>query len=543
MPIFKIRTPSRALPAVALLGFALAAHGAPDADTPAATSLAMDLQEYRVVGNSTLPRLAIEQAVYPFLGPGKTVADVEKARTALEQAYHDAGYMTVYVSVPQQKVEHGLVTLKVTEGKVERTRVVNAQYTLPSRIRADVPSTAEGQVPNFNDLQQDMATVNRAPGLHVTPSLASGLLPGTTDIELKVKDAPPLSGWLDYNNAHSANTSPTQLAGGFTYSNLFQRAQSFSLQYQTAPENPQESRAVSGSYLIPMDGYSRYLSLYAVHSRSNVTSASVNVGDQVLFGNNDIVGARYIMPLRPRNGVTQQVTLGLDYKDSKQVANGIDTPLQYWTLDANYGLGLQQGSATCQYGAGAVLGLRGAGSNDTAFAQRRYLTSNSFAVLKLNNQCQQKLPAKWSLQTSIEGQLASEALINNEQFTAGGVGSVRGYLQSEAAGDQGVRASLELHAPAWAPSSWPMLKNLDSYLFFDAAYLRVKDALPAETATYTLDSVGLGFTLKATHGLTLNLNLANPLKDGPLNDLSTSPPRSFTQAHKLRVHFDTRLDF
>ena len=43
-----------------------------------------DVTEYDVAGNTVLPRLAIEQAVTPYLGPGKTIAEVDKARAALE---------------------------------------------------------------------------------------------------------------------------------------------------------------------------------------------------------------------------------------------------------------------------------------------------------------------------------------------------------------------------------------------------------------------------------------------------------------------------
>ena len=509
----------------------------------AAAAPKLDLLEFRVEGNTVLPRLAIEETVYPFLGPGRSVADVEKARAALEQAYHDAGYLTVYVSVPEQKVENGVVELKVTEGVIERTRVTGAQYTLPSRIRSEAPSTAEGAVPNFNDMQRELAAVSRAPGVRVTPTLEPGRRPGTTVLELKVSDTPPVSAWLDYNNAHSANTSDTRLAGGISYSNLFQRAQTLSLQYQTSPGNPAEGSAVSASYVVPLADYQRYLSVYAVHSSSDVTSAAVNVGDQVLFGNNDIVGARYIMPLRPRADMTHQLTLGLDYKNSRQEANGISTPLRYWTLDANYGMGFNDAGGNWQLGAGAVLGLRGPGTGEVSFGNRRYLAHNSFAVLKLNARRLQKLPAGWSLMGSADAQLADQALINNEQFSAGGVGSVRGYLQSEAAGDQGIRASLELRAPAWTPSQWPLLKSVQPYAFYDAATLRVNDALPAEIASYTLDSIGLGLDLRAGRAFSLSLSLAQALTDGPKNDLSTSPPKPFTRAHDVRVHFDTRLDF
>src|SRR5687768_9177557 len=74
-----------------------------------------DVFEYRVEGTTLLPVTIVEQAVYPHLGENKTLEDVEKARDALERAYHDEGYLTVLVTIPQQKVDNAIVRLQVTE--------------------------------------------------------------------------------------------------------------------------------------------------------------------------------------------------------------------------------------------------------------------------------------------------------------------------------------------------------------------------------------------------------------------------------------------
>ena len=62
------------------------------------------IREYRVRGATRLPKEEIEEAVYPFLGPGRTPGDVEDARAALEKAYKDKGYQTVVVQVPPNPV-------------------------------------------------------------------------------------------------------------------------------------------------------------------------------------------------------------------------------------------------------------------------------------------------------------------------------------------------------------------------------------------------------------------------------------------------------
>jgi hypothetical protein len=57
--------------------------------------------------------------------------------------------------------------------------------------------------------------------------------------------------------------------------------------------------------------------------------------------------------------------------------------------------------------------------------------------------------ANWTLSLRIDGQIASEPLISNEQFGAGGVNSVRGYREGEVFGDDGWHASLEQKTPAY----------------------------------------------------------------------------------------------
>ena len=88
-----------------LLAFPLIAHGAEDAQ--------FNVWEFRVLGNTVLPNIDIERVVYPFLGEAKSLNDVEAARKMLETVYHDRGYGTVFVDIPEQDVGAGIVRLKV----------------------------------------------------------------------------------------------------------------------------------------------------------------------------------------------------------------------------------------------------------------------------------------------------------------------------------------------------------------------------------------------------------------------------------------------
>ncbi len=166
-----------------------------------------DVWEFQVEGATLIPRIRIEKAVYPFLGPQKTIEAVERARTALQNAYRDAGFATVVVDIPEQQVSEGVVRLRVTESKVGTVRVTGSRYYSQGRILAQVPSVAPGMTPNFAAFQSDLQSVNRFPGSRVTPILKPGRESGTTDVELNVEDKNPLSGSLELNKHHSPNPS------------------------------------------------------------------------------------------------------------------------------------------------------------------------------------------------------------------------------------------------------------------------------------------------------------------------------------------------
>ena len=129
---------------LALWGWLLVTAGAQpafadEAENAAAQRL-VDVNEYFVRGNTVLDARAIEEAVYPFLGPQKALSDIEGARDALQKAYQERGYQSVFVELPEQAVADGIVYLQVSETKVGRVRVVGAKHYSPLDIRDNVPA-------------------------------------------------------------------------------------------------------------------------------------------------------------------------------------------------------------------------------------------------------------------------------------------------------------------------------------------------------------------------------------------------------------------
>lgn len=110
-------------------------------------------------GNTVLDAAAIEEAVYPFLGPQKTLDDIEGARDALQKIYQARGYQSVFVELPEQKVDDGIVYLQVSETKVGRVRG-GCQALLAGKFAMKYRGQG-GAVPDFTTVQTQLAGLNR----------------------------------------------------------------------------------------------------------------------------------------------------------------------------------------------------------------------------------------------------------------------------------------------------------------------------------------------------------------------------------------------
>jgi hemolysin activation/secretion protein len=472
-----------------------------------------DILEYVIDGNALLSALQVERAVYPFLGPGGSIERVEKARAALEKAYHDAGYLTVLVDIPEQRVRDGVVRLKVTEGRVERVRVRGARYYSQGEIRERVPALGESGAPFFPEVQSQIAQLNRGADRRVTPVLKPGTGPGTVEVELNVEDKLPLHGGVELNNRYSANTAPLRLSGMLRYDNLWQKEHSITLIAQTAPEETKEVQVLSASYLMPGFGTGDLFALYAVDSRSDVAA----IGTVGVIGRGRIFGARAFFPLAASGAYFHTFSLGIDYKDFDenvrlQGADSVSTPISYAPLTAQYSATRQDTAGVTQFNLGVYVGVRGLlGSTEEEFANKRFKAHANYAYLRGDVQRTQNLPARWSLVARLDAQLTDQPLVSNEQFFAGGYDSVRGYLEAEQLGDHGVRGSLEVRTPSF-DTGYESVQHLYALGFLEGAELRIREPLPGQTSRFALYSAGLGLRLRMRRGLSGYLDVAWPFE-------------------------------
>lgn len=469
------------------------------------------IKEYRVVGSRTLPRADVETAVYSWLGPGRTAADVEGARAALEKAYHNKGFQTVTVSIPQQRPTRGIIVLKVTEAPVGRLRVNGSRYYDIEAIKKRAPSLAEGNIPNFNAVQREIVALNQTADLRVTPTVKPGVIPGTVDIELTVKDTLPLHGSVELNNRYSPNTTPLRLNIDLRYSNLWQLGHTVGFGFQVAPERVSDALVYSAFYIAPVPGLD-WLNLMAQAIRQN--SDVSTLGGSAVAGNGEIYGGRFLISLPGKEGFFHTLSAGADYKHFDQdlsLGNDfITSPITYYPISLTYNAVLAGKGSETALTAGVVFSFIGMGSDEFEFQNRRYNADPNFFYFRGNLAHQHDLPFGFQLFGQLQGQATGQPLVDSEQFSLGGLTTVRGYLESVVLGDSAIATTVELRTPSvlgWLPDG----NEARGFVFFDAGTAWINDPLPEQVTQLSLWSVGFGGTIKLLNHFNSSLVLGFPM--------------------------------
>jgi len=471
------------------------------------------IQQYRVEGGGhLLPKVDVEAAVYPYLGPYRTTGDVEQARGALEQAYRDKGYQTVTVQIPPQKLKGGIVTLEVMQGEVARLRVHGSRYFSIDQIKREAPSLQEGQSPNFSQVTHDLLVLNELPDRRITPTVRPGATPGTVDVDLNVKDTVPVHGSLEINNRYSADTTPLRINGTVSYDNLWQLEHSLSFSFQVSPEDPNQVKVFSGYYLARIPDMSWLsLMLQGTDQNSNVNT----LGGIGVAGKGDVLGLRAIISLPTMKDFYHSVSLGFDYKHFTQdeLIAGVDalTPITYYPFSAAYsGTWYGKGYET-DLNASVNLAVDQLGSSTAQFDVNRHGAGGNFMYFRGDLSHTHDLPEGFQLFVKAQGQAADQPLVNSEQFSGGGVGTVRGYLESEELGDNGILGSAELRSPSLSGLLGKSVDEWRFYLFGEGGILTIDDPLPEQQDKFKLASVGAGTRFKMVNHLNGSFDAGLPL--------------------------------
>ncbi len=139
-----------------------------------------EVEKYLVNGNTILPSAAIGQAITNIDGAfGTNVGfdGIETVVAELGKAYHERGYVTVAVNVPQQKLTNATVKLQVLEGRLADIKVAGNRYFSSNNVMRALPSLHTNMVLNGPIFNAELNRANANQDRQIYPVISPG--PGT----------------------------------------------------------------------------------------------------------------------------------------------------------------------------------------------------------------------------------------------------------------------------------------------------------------------------------------------------------------------------
>ena len=244
-----------------------------------------EVRRYEIVGNSLLSQATLEGIFTNAIGPAVNLDQIRKVLSGLQLAYRERGYATVAVSLPQQQLTNATVRVKVTEGILTDITVTGNRYFSSNNVMRSLPSLRTNVVLNSQIFQQELDLANANRDRQIYPVIEPGEEPGTTALNLKVKDRLPLHGKFELNNYSTPGTPDLRMNLNAQYNNLWQLEHQVGLQYGFSP---QELKQPPPDFFLDYPLIANYSAFYRLPLGSPQSVEEQVNANSVSFGYNEV---------------------------------------------------------------------------------------------------------------------------------------------------------------------------------------------------------------------------------------------------------------
>jgi hemolysin activation/secretion protein len=487
---------------------------------------------------------------------GRTInGDRAKELAANYQAkLYEAGYVFATVA-PEWPLKNGTLTLVVDQGRFGETRIYQrgadgkkayqGRYFSEKNIRNRLKSLKQGEAFNYADLYTSVYRINAHPDLAADVDLKpreekkGDYTRRVVDMDFEVEDSLPLHGSLEFGNNGTDVTDEWGASLTLQYLNVSGVDDVITLNIPVSIDL-ESIRSVSLGYYRPVDWrQGGSVALFGGYSELQSESIVDEIG---LEGEGWFVGTQGSYNFIDNQDYTLAGSLGISHsvvKDNLVLEdvpeNDREVSLTPVLLLATYVAntpdrldGLTMGTLGLTVHSSSFPGA----SDDEEFELQRENAKADYLVVRAAASRVQPVFAEpdaaegqsWTLFTKIDGQVATEPLIPSEQKGLGGYDTVRGYIEREFLGDDGVNGTVELRTPLHSSSMFPRwfkkynekdpaFETVQGVLFLDAGYLSLKDSLAGEEEDYNLASVGLGFRVALGDNAQFRADWGFPLEE------------------------------
>ena len=472
-----------------------------------------------VIGATLLSEREIRGVVSSYENKELSLKEMQKVADLITDTYHEKGYITSHAYIPIQKIEQGILEIRVIEGNTGEIEIKGNRYFKTSLLRKKI-TLKKGEPFNINILRKNLSTINEHPDRNVRAVLQPGKKPGTTDIIIDVEDHLPLHIKPEWDTYGSRYILRNRYKAILIHNNLMGWDDVLNIKCQLGEAG--KHKLVKMDYLLPITEDLR-IGFNVIHKRDHYAKEYKDLDMGQRARKYSIYASRALINQKK---FELGFTLGFDYKDTFNLKSGnklssdrlrivkigldldkfnrsgrtiLISETNFGIPDIMGGLKEEDDHASCDGSGGKFL------KTNLTLARLQRVFFDSYFLFKS------------------QFQFSSDILPGGEKFKLGGIVNVRGYPRAEAVGDTGYAITLgfafpphfiprEVNVPFSKAKIYQALKLL---IFYDWANARLTSPKAGEDKSETLRSIGCGFRFTLPEGFVARTDFGWALGNTP----------------------------
>ncbi|WIW48711.1 ShlB/FhaC/HecB family hemolysin secretion/activation protein [Bradyrhizobium sp. 62B] len=431
----------------------------------------------------------LDEIAKKYVGKDVDIASLLQLVADINAVYAARGIVTGIATLPEQDAKGGVVRIKLTEGRLQKTTVEGNKQTRTDHILQRVKEP-EGEVLDVPKLNRDVIWFNRTNDVQIKALLQPGTSFGLTDLQFAVIEPPVDTLQLFTDNQGAENTGRWE--GGAFY----KRHGLFGVDDRLTFYGVRSDGNLNGNvaYSIPVNPWGGRAGVSYTEGKIKIVQGPFVALD--VTGRSSQAAVNFSQPV----WVTQDwlVLLNAALTEGKTVSRFATVGVTDDHYDkTTAGLSVTKSGNT--YSITVSPAVNYVAWHDYVLGNNRAFNTFTGSLIATSAAG----PQNFSANVLASWQYTQEKLLPGDQiFSIGGPTTVRGYPSNAASGDSGYYFNAELHYN-W--SQW--LRGFDTYIFTD--WGAVYSTFPGVTE---MASVGVGFSWTYAQFMTFEANYATPLK-------------------------------